>query len=306
MSTSFSGAELAARLSLRRSYGGAWRGNCPACGYAGTFSVKQEGGRALWWCASCQDQAALSAAVAAAMGEAWTPPPPRETKRELAHPGSHTQRKQAWARQLWNDGLPIAGSPAERYLEARGVLTAWRAFPMPAEGEQLRFHPAAPHPATGGERLPAMLALLRRATDGEPVAVHRTYLRPDGSGKAEVEPAKATLGPVAGGVVMLHGAPAGEAPLVIGEGIESALAASLLLGAPAWSATAAGNLGALALPPLPALNTLLIAADADPPGEAAAWASTQRWRGEGRSVRIAKPNRPGDDFADIAARRRKD
>jgi phage/plasmid primase-like uncharacterized protein len=168
-------------------------------------------------------------------------------------------------------------------------------------GDQLRFHPAVSHPAAEN-RLPALVALVRRAEDGEPVAVHRTYLAADGSGKAVVEPQKATLGPVAGGVVMLH-RPAVGAPLVLAEGIETALAASALMNAAAWAAVAAGNLANLTLPALPAAADVLIAADADAPGQEAAWAASRRWRAESRRVRVATPDQAGRDFADILTAR---
>lgn len=297
--TAASARELAERLNLRRATGGVWRGTCPACGYPTTFTVRERDGRALWWCASCQDKAGLAAAVRAAMGEDWTPPPPAE--RRPPDRGSSPARRSAFARKLWEETVPITGTLAERYLAARGVLGAWQARPMPEHGDQLRFHPSAPHPAAEG-RFPALVALVRRAEDGEPVAVHRTYLATDGSAKAAVEPQKATLGPVAGGVVMLHRS-ATAAPLLLAEGIETALAASVLMDAPAWAAVAAGNLAALPLPALPSTPDLLIAADADPPGQEAAWTASRRWRAEGRRVRVATPDAAGRDFADVLAAR---
>ena len=139
-----------------------------------------------------------------------------------------------------------------------------------------------------------MLGLVQDVA-GNPVAVHRTYLRPDGSGKAEVEPNKANLGPVWSGAIRLCSA----APeIVIGEGIESAGAAGLLLGLPDWAAVAAGNLGkALALPP--EVRAAVIAADHDEPGRNAAGEAAARWKAEGRAVRIALPDRAGEDFNDV-------
>ncbi|MGY4802855.1 DUF7146 domain-containing protein [Teichococcus aerofrigidensis] len=297
--TAATARELAEKLGLRRSYGGAWRGACPACGYPTTFSVREQDGRPLWWCASCQDKAALTAAVRAALGEDWTPPPPPAV---IQHrDGPSPARKRAWAERMWSEAVPVTDTPAETYLRARRVWEAWRAFPSPEVGKQLRYHPRAAHPATD-RRFPCLLALVRRATDGEPLAVHRTYLRPDGSGKADVEPQKATLGSVAGGVVMLH-APVAGRPLVLGEGNETALAASHLLGAPCWAAVAAGNLANLDLPPLPACDHVLIGADADPPGRDAAATAARRWRDENRRVRVATPDNDGEDFADLLARK---
>ena len=49
-------------------------------------------------------------------------------------------------------------------------------------------------------RIQVANALVEHSERG-PVGVHRTYLRPDRSGKAAVETAKASLGPIAGGAV---------------------------------------------------------------------------------------------------------
>jgi phage/plasmid primase-like uncharacterized protein len=186
--------------------------------------------------------------------------------------------------RLWAEARPIAGTPAEHYLWSRGLDGV--------ASEALRFHPRCPHPS--GARLPALLALVRDALTGAPQAIHRTYL--DGARKARVEPQKATLGPVAGGAVMLD-APRAGAPLVIGEGIESSLSAAALIGGAAWSAVSAGNLARLPLPP--DVRSIVVAADADAPGERAAWTAARRWRAEGRAVKVALPDASGADFNDI-------
>jgi putative DNA primase/helicase len=133
---------------------------------------------------------------------------------------------------------------------------------------------------------------------GHPVACHRTYLTRDG-GKAGVDPVKASLGPVWGGAVRLDQA----APeLVIGEGIETAASAGLLLRLPAWAAISAGNLGrGLVLPS--EVRAVVIAADPDPAGKAAAAAASTRWQAEGRHVRIATPDQSRQDFNDVLQER---
>ena len=204
-------------------------------------------------------------------------------------------RRIARALALWHRAQDATGSPADTYLAARGVLGGWHIAPA-ADRTALRYLSRCPHP--GGGELPAMLALIRNVQTGEPQAIHRTYLRADGSGKAEVEPAKATLGPVAGGAIMLH-PPCGDESLIVAEGIETALAAALLMRAPAWAAVSAGNLERLALPTLPALPDLIVAADHDQPGQRSAQAAATRWREEGRRVRVAMPKAPGADFADL-------
>jgi putative DNA primase/helicase len=271
--------ELAARLGLRRGAGG-WTGSCPACGYASGLRVQEKAGRALWWCASCRDQAAVTAAILGASA------PLPATSAPASSDDSEDRRRAAL--RVWDATLP--SKVVETYIARRvpGVdLPALR---------DLAFLPDAKHPS--GARLPCMVALLRDL-EARPVAVHRTFLAPGGAGKAKVEPAKMTLGPVRGAAVRLH--QAGDR-LVIAEGIESALAAAVLLGLPAWAAVSAGNMrDSLGLPP--SVREVVIAADHDPPGLDAAEAAARRWRKEGRTVRIAKPQKPGADFADILAER---
>lgn len=136
---------------------------------------------------------------------------------------------------------------------------------------------------------------MRNALTREPQALHRSFIRPNGSGKADVDPPRASVGPAAGGVVML-GARADDRPLLRGEGIETAASAAALIGGTPWAAISAGNLARLALPP--SARDIVIAADHDPAGEVAAWAAATRGRSEGRTVRVAFPDRPGTDFSD--------
>lgn len=89
-----------------------------------------------------------------------------------------------------------------------------------------------------------MLAVVQDQ-DGEPVTMHRTFLKPDGSGKAEMEaPRRLMPGPnPKGSSVRLHEW-LGSGPLCIAEGIETAFAASALFGVPVWAALNAGQLEA--------------------------------------------------------------
>lgn len=274
-------ASIAARLGLRR-IGREWRGACPACGYKAGLTLTEKAGRPLWWCASCRDQQAVTAAI---IGDA-APAAPRD-----ATPPPDTSDKIAAALRLWDAALPAEGSPVAAYLAGRGLALPERA--------PLRFLPLAKHPS--GRRLPCMVALLHDA-EGRAVAVHRTFLHVgrDAVTKAEAEPVRMTLGAVRGAAVRLWPA----APrLVVAEGIETTIAAAMLLRLPAWAAVSAGNLGeAMALPP--AVREVLIAADADAPGREAARQASRRWKAEGRAVRVAMPDREGADFNDVLKDRR--
>jgi phage/plasmid primase-like uncharacterized protein len=131
---------------------------------------------------------------------------------------------------------------------------------------------------------------------GKMIGVHRTFLRPDGSGKADVEPAKAMLGRASGGAVRL--APPAET-LLIGEGIETCLAAMQATEQPAWAALSAGGIEALCLPAGVRQVIILADNDANGRGQRAARAAADRWLAEGRRVRLAMPPQLGTDFNDV-------
>ena len=84
--------------------------------------------------------------------------------------------------------------------------------------------------------------------------------------------------------------------LMVGEGIETCLAAQQATGHPTWAALSTSVLRALDLPR--EMRDVIVLADGDDPGEAAAQACAWRWKREGRRVRIARPPR-GMDFNDL-------
>lgn len=193
----------------------------------------------------------------------------------------HRPHRDAMA--IWSTTHPAFGTLAESYIRARGLT-------IPPPGT-LRFHPSLKHPSN--TLWPAMVALVTRGCSGEPVAIHRTFLTPDGSGKAPVDPQKMMLGPCRGGAVRL--APPGDL-LMVGEGIETCLSAMQATGKPAWAALSTSGLGTLDLPDT--VREVVILADSDDAGEAAAKRCAAQWRREGRKVRIARPPR-GMDFNDL-------
>ena len=138
-----------------------------------------------------------------------------------------------------------------------------------------------------------MVALVTRGVDDAPLAIHRTFLARDGLGKAPVDPQKMMLGPCRGGAVRL--APAGDM-LMVGEGIETCLAAMQATGHPAWAALSTSGLLALDLPP--DVRDVIVLADGDDAGKAAARGAALRWKREERRVRIAHPPN-GMDFNDM-------
>jgi len=194
-----------------------------------------------------------------------------------------TAERRKAVRAFWHRCDYATGTPAQRYLARRGL-------PWLAHNDAIRFRAEASHPKGG--KLLAMVALVHDGA-GNICAAHRTYIAGDGS-KAGVEPPKASLGSFAGGAIRLH--PPGP-ELLVAEGLETAASAGLLLGLPAWAGVACGNLACnMVLPP--GVRSVVIAADPDGPGRRAAAKAARRWTAEGRRVRVALPDGPGD-FNDI-------
>jgi len=121
-----------------------------------------------------------------------------------------------------------------------------------------------------------MIALVTRGSDDTPLAIHRSYLSSDGGDKAPVDPQKMMLGPCRGGAVRL-GLP-GDV-LMVGEGVENCLTGMQATGYPAWAAMSTSGLRTLDLPA--DARDVIVLADGDDPGEAAARDCSWRWMREG-------------------------
>ena len=100
--------------------------------------------------------------------------------------------------------------------------------------------------------------------EGEKIAIHRTYLAPDGPAKADVPKPRMMLGSVMGGAVRLGDI--GEHGVVgLAEGIETALSVMQACPAlPVWAALSSGNMEQVVLPP--EIKRVVLLADHD--GEA--------------------------------------
>jgi hypothetical protein len=213
-------------------------------------------------------------------------------QRRFTHPGRRSAsnhqpnrdtRRSDVALTIWQAAMPADGTLVETYLISRSLHLR----PPPT----LRFDAGLKHPLGGV--WPTMVALVTRGADDTPLAIHRTFLARDGAGKAPVNPEKMMLGPCRGGAVRLS--PPGDV-LMVGEGIETCLAAMLATGNSTWAALSTSGLRTLELPD--AVREVIVLADGDDPGEAAAQECAWRWAREGRRVRIARPPQ-GMDFNDL-------
>ncbi len=198
-------------------------------------------------------------------------PNPQQTEQHRLEREANERRRIEIARRCWAKAGLIAGTLAERYLRARGITCQ-----LPPT---LRFHPNCWHGPTA-TKVPAMVAAV--SIGRKVVGVHRTYLAEPGV-KA-FDNAKMMLGRCAGGAARLSGGPG---PLVVAEGIETAL--SLLSGLPdasprVWAALSTSGMAGLILPPDP--GELVLAPDGDAPGRSAANKLADRGSAAGWRVRI--------------------
>lgn len=195
------------------------------------------------------------------------------------------------ARRLFAMSRPIGGTLVETYLCSRGIE------PVHDAGA-LRFHPRCyyrPDERSPTETWPAMIAAVTDL-DGRVTGAHRTWLAPDGFGKAPVDTPRRAMGGLLGHAVRFGAA---DDILAVGEGIETMLSLRCALPAmPMAAALSANHLAALLLPPT--LCRLYVARDADAAGDMALVALTERAEEAGIEALALSP-RIGDFNEDLRA-----
>jgi hypothetical protein len=174
------------------------------------------------------------------------------------------------ARRLWVISQPIQGTLAETYLRQRGIIDL-------RDCGSLRFHPHcwyradADDPPGTPSAFPALIAAVR-SDDGSLTGIHRTWLDPNGSGKAPVATPRRAMGNLLGNGVRFSRA---GSILVAGEGIETILSLRQIMPTmPMIAALSAGHLSALQF--TQSLRRLYIARDNDPAGQHAAATLAER------------------------------
>ena len=188
--------------------------------------------------------------------------------------------------KLWNETLDAKGSIVESYLNYRGLL-------LQSIPRCIRYHPSLYHKPSG-KSFPAMLSAVTKYGSDKIVALHRTYLKVDGSDKADISPNKMMLGQVKGAAVMLTST---NLKLVIVEGVETALSVYTATGFSTWASLSAWGMVSVQVPPVDITQEIIIGADADATGIASANKLAVRLLDEGYKVSIAMPSQ-GTDFND--------
>jgi hypothetical protein len=261
---------------------GSWHGNwgiccCPAHGdKTPSLTVKDGDAAVLVKCfAGCESRDIIDALRgiglldAAEQRDSYTYHPRHEPKAPEIDP-----KKAEAVIRLWRECEPIQGTVAETYLRHRGI-----GLEIPVS---LRFHPELKHPT--GQYFPALVAGFQGA-DRSMNAIHRTFLHPDGSDKADVgrDQQKLALGCMRGGAVRLGRA---AETMGIAEGIETALSAMELFRVPVWAACGS-RLSDVVLPA--EVKRVVIFADNGAPGIEAAEKAEKALLEQGRRVAIRYP-----------------
>lgn len=294
-----SAAEIAVALGGAHRSGAWWRCRCPVHRSRGATLALRDGERGLIAVchAGCDRREIIAALrrlglIGTAAHDVACRPDPASKQRRAEADAADQRRRIDLARDMFESALPARGTVVEPYLRSRGIT-----IPIPPSIRFVGMHTAYGWHVPLGDRRPIMIGAVVHLERGF-VGVTRTFLSIDGSARATLDPPRLFTGPVAGGAVRLGELRPGV-PLVIAEGIESALAASELAGWPAWAALSAGGIERLILPPK--ARDIVVAVDRDRTGtgEAAARRAAQRWLAEGRRVRLVIPDRIGADPNDL-------
>jgi hypothetical protein len=228
-------------------------------------------------------------------------PAEREERRRSAQEAAHrrqaeaanlAQRNRALAQREYAQAEPVSGSPAEAYLDGRGVPAA----PM----LKFAFVQRRGSDALRGLVAPALLAPIRDTRSDEHVATQYIYIteRDGGWRKSLDSPAKIVLGRYTGGVIVLSQGALAAKNVLVAEGIEDALTASLLLPHHGvLAAICADNLAAVALPPHARVVVLVRQRDGANAGvRRTRETAIRRWLDEGRRVEVLDPPRGAKDI----------
>ncbi|KRS17520.1 DUF7146 domain-containing protein [Roseovarius indicus] len=269
-------------------------GPCPMCGGRDRFRFDNKEGRGTYFCNQCGSGdgwnllmnfrgwnfAEAADEVRAVCGRV-NPEPIRQEASD--------EQKRERLRELWKASVPVQrGDVVDRYFQSRGIDEL--SYP-----ESLRFCPSCWY--AGDKHYPALIGVVSDA-DGKPVTLHRTWLAPDGSGKApEDEVRRIMPGKIPDGAAIRLGE-AGYA-LGIAEGIETALSAMQMYELPVWAVINSTMMEKWEPPASVEELTIFADNDAKFGGQKAAYALAHRLSVKGLSVAVKVPGDVGTDFNDM-------
>lgn len=279
-------------------------GPCPLCGGKDRARFRDREGRGDFFCNRCRSFSSFEVIMhtkgvefreAAQMVDALIPNAPVAAPRAAIDPAEARRHRV----ELWSESQPItAGDPVHLWFNRRlGEM------PLDEIGlSNLRYHPGVPFE---GGRYPAMLAKVVQHEGGRGVQLHRTFLTLDGHKALEGGSRALTAGEAPKGCYV----PLGRSGEVLGiaEGIETALAASMLRKITVHAALNAGNLEHWTPPPGTKRVIVFGDNDASFTGHVSAYRLAQRLmqaRAQGKlecTVEVKIPETVGADWNRILA-----
>ena len=276
-------------------------GPCPLCGGSDRFRWDNESGRGTYICGQCGAGDGMRLAMEYT-GKEWKVVANLidgmvgNLKPEAPKPDMTPEKRREILRDTYKATQAVEpGDLVHRYLESRGVGEL--IYP-----KALRFAPKL-RDGDGGIR-PAMVAMIGVPGEEKPASMHKTFLKSDGSGKAEMPNARRIMPgslPEGACVMLSEYTPGG--PIGIAEGIETALSASALYDVPVWAAINSTML-AKWFPP-EGCDEVVIFGDNDAKfgGQSAAYRLAHRLSVKGFRVSVHIPDAVGEDWNDVLMRR---
>ncbi len=183
-------------------------------------------------------------------------------------------------KRLWDEAMPLPGTPGERYFHRRGL-------PPPTA---LRFSPRVWYARDGAA--PAIIAKVA-SPEGRCVNLYRIFVSEDGSKFPIEHPKRMMRRHVPAGIAVRLAA---KAPVMgVSEGVENALAASVIFGIPVWAVLGTEFLERFSPPD--EVEELVIFGDHDAnfSGQKAAYTLAKRLAGKMR-IRVEIPSQQGTDW----------
>lgn len=206
-----------------------------------------------------------------------------EEKDESKSPDAKKMIRDIWSRSATTNGE----TPVDYYLRSRGLLFVPKV---------LKYCPTCFNTERGCP-IPAMIAPVQNP-DGKGIALHRTYLTPEGK-KASVDKVKMltpVTGKINGGAIRLF--PIEGDTMGVAEGIETAISCIQLFGIPTW-ATVSSTIMESFEPPEEVRKIIIYSDnDANFTGQHSAFKLAKKLYGENRIVEVLIPDITGD-FNDV-------
>jgi putative DNA primase/helicase len=168
------------------------------------------------------------------------------------------------ALEIWERAKPIEDTPAEQYLQRRGILLT-----PPVLGYVRGFMVAAVHQPYSG------------ITAIQKTVITADFTRGD----------RRTMGPLGSGAVRLGAA---QEIMGLADGTETALSAMMLTGMSVWACLGSKRMHTVELPPF--VRHIHIFADNDRPGSDAAERTSRVHRDLGRTVTVRTPPAEFEDY----------